>query len=212
MKIDKSKFSWTYLTAAQYWDIYDILNSGNPDLNKQVQLVSLISGLEESQIWELPIEEATDLINQLSFLEDFKLLDNFKPKSIKVGNLELKLIQDISKLTYAQYVDFQNYIQEPLRTNYYKVLSVFMVPKGSKYNEGYDLLDIQALIRENLTWQQVQSLLAFFLNKLVSLIVNSLTYCQLQMKISKKKRQQLEPHYQNLIQQLHTLGSLCSKE
>lgn len=45
---------------------------------------------------------------------------------------------DLVGVTAAQFVDYQNYIkQEPLR--FENVLSCFLIPKGHKYNDGYDL-------------------------------------------------------------------------
>ena len=43
------------------------------------------------------------------------------------------------KLTTAQYIDFQSYSKD---SDYSKMLSVFLVPKGKKYGEGYDALEV----------------------------------------------------------------------
>ena len=49
---------------------------------------------------------------------------------------------DLTKVTVAQFIDYQNYIKEtPVK--FEKVLSVFIIPEGHTYNDGYDLQQAQ---------------------------------------------------------------------
>ena len=42
------------------------------------------------------------------------------------------------------------------------MLSCFLVPKGCDYNDGYDIADVHAAIREEMSVAEVLALLAFF--------------------------------------------------
>ena len=45
----------------------------------------------------------------------------------------------LGNVTTAQYVDFTNYSKS---NDISKMLSVFMIPEGHKYNDGYDMLQV----------------------------------------------------------------------
>ena len=45
----------------------------------------------------------------------------------------------LGNVTTAQYVDFINYSKT---SDIVKMLSVFMIPEGHKYNDGYDMLEV----------------------------------------------------------------------
>ena len=67
----------------------------------------------------------------LSFI--FKM---FRQKDIKVNGREYYFDGLLGKITTAQYIDFQNYQKN---NDEQKSFSVFIIPKGHKYNDGYDI-------------------------------------------------------------------------
>ena len=55
-------------------------------------------------------------------------------------------------------------------------LSVILVPKGHRYNEGYDILEVQKAIREEMSVSDGVSLAGFFLTWCSKSIKDSLNY------------------------------------
>lgn len=183
MKKEKinNPYSWDKINGDTYWEICDILNDpDDSDMDKSAKLCCVIEGMDLDDFYNLPVNEATKKINQLSFLNSFSLIKHYHPNYIQLGEYKCKVIQG-SELNVASFIDYQNFISQPFRDNYYKILSVFLIPEGHTYNTGYDIVEIQNLIRE-MTWREVQSLLGFIMIRYVKLLLRSLTYLIKQVK------------------------------
>ena len=128
--------------------------------------------------------EAGEYISRLQFLNKFELPDNPNMK-FNLPGYQLKVMKDVSKISVAQYVDFQNFVKLPLREGMEKILSIFLIPEGCKYNDGYDIIDVQKEIRENLSFRVAEGLLSFFIEKYGELLIHSLVYCRHQVKKTK---------------------------
>ena len=204
---EKNPFDWENITIEKYYNIKDILDDEtDDDITKNVKLVAVITGKDEDEVWSMDMAEAGEYISQLQFLNKFELPKNPNMK-IKLPNYDLVVIKDLSKINVAQYVDFQNFIKIPLREGMEKILSIFLIPEGCKYNEGYDIIDLQKVIRENMSFRVAEGLLSFFLNRYGRSLVHSLTYCKHQMKKMKDKEmmEKLEKTQKDLQQKLDSL-------
>ncbi len=134
------------------------------ELDKQVKILSVLSGLEEYEVLNLPIAEYKAMVVASSFLENIcKDIPTNIAKGYKFGDMHLVPVMDVRKITTAQYIDFQEWSKGG-EANLVQVLSCFLIPKGKKYNTDYDILEVQNLIRENLSVADVLALSAFFLN------------------------------------------------
>ena len=96
--------------------------------------------------------------------------------NITLPGYRIEVMKDVTKINMAQYVDYQNFIRMPLRESMDKLLSIFLIPKGKKYNEDYDIIDLQKTIRENLSFRVAEGLLGFFLRKWGESLIRSLDY------------------------------------
>ena len=132
---------------------------------------------------------------------------------IKLPNYDLVVIKDLSKINVAQYVDFQNFVKLPLKEGMEKILSIFLIPEGCKYNDGYDIIDVQKEIRKNLSFRVAEGLLSFFMEKYGTLLIHSLVYCRRQVKKTKdpemmEKLEKTEKEVQQKLDSLiHLIGS-----
>ena len=181
----KSLFDWVNITMEKYYNIKDILDDEtDDDITKNVKLVAVITGKDEDEVWNMDMAEAGEYISRLQFLNKFELPKNPNMK-IKLPNYDLVVIKDLSKINVAQYVDFQNFVKLPLREGMEKILSIFLIPEGCKYNDGYDIIDVQKEIRENLSFRVAEGLLSFFIEKYGELLIHSLVYCRRQIRKTK---------------------------
>ena len=215
---EKNPFDWDSITIEKYYNIKDILDDEtDDDITKNVKLVAVITDKDEDEVWNMDMSEAGEYIGRLRFLNKFELPKNPNMK-IKLPNYDLAVMKDVTKINVAQYVDFQNFIKMPLREGMEKILSIFLIPEGCKYNEGYDIIDLQKVIRENLSFRVAEGLLSFFLNRYGMSLVHSLTYCKHQMKKMKDKEmmEKLEKTQKEITQRLdslmHLTGSISSTE
>ena len=182
---EKNPFDWENITIEKYYEIKDILDDEtDDDITKNVKLVSVITDKDEDEVWNMDMAEAGEYISKLTFLNKFDIPDNPNMK-FNLPGYQLKVMKDVTKINVAQYVDFQNFVKMPLREGMEKILSIFLIPDGCKYNEGYDIIDLQKVIRENISFRVAEGLLSFFLQEYGRLLIHSLTYCRRQVKKTK---------------------------
>jgi hypothetical protein len=186
--------NYNRLTIGQHMEIRDItMNESLEDIDKQVQILSILTGVAEDELLHLPISEYKELVVKAGFLnpENIKSLSVHQvAKKYIVGGFELVPIRDYRKLETGQYIDFQTYAPD-LDKNLVEFLSVILVPKGHRYNEGYDILEVQQAIREEMSVTDGVSLAGFFLTWCRQSILDSLNYSRKEaMKIKDKKERE----------------------
>lgn len=186
-KREKDPFSWDNITIEKYYTIMDILNDEtDDDITKNVKLVAILMDKDEEEIWDMDLSMAGEYISRLMFLNKFDI-PSHPNMNIKLPGYDLKVMKDVTKINVAQYVDFQNFVKLPLREGMDKLLSIFLIPEGYKYNDGYDIIEVQKTIRENLSFRVAEGLLGFFLRKYGKSLIHSLVYCRRQMRKMKDK-------------------------
>ena len=183
--------NYNRLTLGQYMEIQEI--SGNEsleDIDKQVQILSILTGVAENEILHLPIQEYKELVVKSQFLNPENI--NYHPiaKKYILGKFELIPVRDFRKIETCQYIDFQTYAPD-LDKYLVEFLSVILVPKGHRYNEGYDILEVQKAIREEMSVSDGISLAGFFLTWCRKSIKDSLNYSKQEaMGIKDKTRRE----------------------
>lgn len=146
------------------------------DIDKQVKVLAILSDLPESDILHMPIYEYKTLAEASAFLEREDTSHYQAAREYRLGGMVLVPTYDFKKLETAQYVDFQTFA--PLaEVRMVELLSCLLIPKGHRYNEGYDIADVQKVIREDLSTTDAFALAAFFLHSLQILIEDTLSYC-----------------------------------
>ena len=196
------------LPVGKWLEILELSKDENVDaLEQQVKTIAILTGLTEDEVLDLPIVEYRELASKTMFLEkeyDGKLQI---AKSYGLNGMELIPVKDFNKITTAQYVDYQTFSKEG---DMYLVqtLSTLLVPKGKKYNDGYDMDAVQQAIRDNLSVADVLSLYAFFLTKWVKSIKDSQTYLDKEIKKipNKLMREKLMKQVQEMRSKINGVG------
>lgn len=168
---------WSEIPLSLYKDLKDVVDSNDDEINKEVTLLSLLSNTDEETIWNLPISDITTLRGKLSFLQETTFNKNFNSKRIKIGDREYDIDIDLNKFTYSQYVDFQTLYREAAKNgNEAQLMSVFLVPKGKKYNNGYDIVEEIDYLNKHCSIQLYNEIMFFFLKKSANLMVYMKAY------------------------------------
>lgn len=196
------------LPVGKWLEILELSRDENVDaLEQQVKTIAILTGLTDDEVLDLPIMEYKSLAAKTMFLEkdyDGKLQI---AKSYGLNGMELIPVKDFNKITTAQYVDYQTFSKEG---DMYLVqtLSTLLVPKGKKYNNGYDMDAVQQAIRDNLSVADVVSLYAFFLTKWVKSIKDSQTYLDKEIKKipNKLMREKLMKKVQEMRSKINGVG------
>lgn len=196
------------LTLGMYQEIQEISrNESLEDIDRQVQILSVLTGVAEEEILHLPITEYKELVVKAGFLDPSNI--NYHPiaKKYLVGKFELIPLRDFRKMETCQYIDFQTYAPD-LDNHLVEFLSVILVPKGHRYNEGYDILEVQKAIREEMSVSDGVSLAGFFLTWCRKSIKDSLNYSKQEaMRIKDKtKREEILKRIEEQERLLQTSG------
>lgn len=185
------------LTIEKYIEIKEILEYGFDEYETQVKLISVLADLDEDAVGNL------SLIGFQKYNQKLAFLLNEPPKRMvadkyKLGGYEFNTMTNIQDMTVSQFIDYQTFVKDPDRY-LVELLSVFLIPKGKKYNDGYDIIDVQRVIRSNISIVDAMSLSAFFL-----LLYQSLTKAILTSLTKKLKRMKRKMKTQEEIQKMET--------
>lgn len=182
------------LPIGLYLEICDIDRREDlEDINKQVSIISVLTGMAEEDIYNLPLEEYRQLAAKSQYLRHPYEGEILTAKNYIVGKFSLVPVEDYRKITTAQYIDFQTFAKDVER-NIVEILSCMLIPKGKKYNQDYDVLEVQKALREHLCVADALSLLAFFFVQYRQSIKDSLTYSRemaMKLRDPEKKRRML---------------------
>lgn len=179
------------LTIGKYQEVQAVLNGEIVDeYTTNIQLVSILSDMTEDEVGNMGLTEYKVLNQKLVFLTEMPVQKMVADK-YKIGGFELDTMLAIDKMTVSQYVDYQTFIKEPDKY-LVELLSIFLIPKGKKYNEGYDIIEVQKAIRDNLSIVDAMSLSAFFLLWYQSLTKATLTCLTKKLKRMKRKMKDKE--------------------
>lgn len=123
---------WSDVTLKQFLELKDIMQIED-ETDRTIAIAELLLGLDVSN---LPLSEFNKKMKELSFLKE-EIPNNHIVKKVEINNRKYNIDALLGRVSTAQYVDFTNYMKE--ENNITKVLSVFFIPNGHKYNDGYDM-------------------------------------------------------------------------
>lgn len=206
-KKEVNKYDWYSISGEKYWQIIDILQSDEDDITKQAELIATIEGISVDEVLNMPIQESAQKVKSLAFLNEFPMKEYRSLKTQVMGGKTYDVIVDMSKLTTAAFIDYQTYTKLSFRDAYDKILSCFIIPAGFTYNDGYDVAEVQKVIRENLSWPEVQGMLGFMLKRYAKSFMRSRQFLIKAIKKEKDqmKREELQSKVKDMDLQLSLL-------
>lgn len=175
--------SYKEMTLQMYEHLSKIAESDTDDIEKQIQMVSVLTGKSVKEVEDLPISEYHSLAKKTVFLMREPAVEQIKSNTVKINERVYVITNDVTKITTAQYIDFQEYMKQG--KNLANVLSTLLVPKGEKYGEA-DFLEVKKDI-ERLPICTALGLNAFFLQRFAKLIANTL-HCSISTLTSEEEK------------------------
>ena len=174
------------LPLSKYLKTLEIFNDKNlSDLDKNIEILAIYADTTVDSILKLRPDEVGFYMAEMSkVISSYKPSNSKHPKKIKINDQVYKINYSIDKLNMAQYIDFQQTI---IKKNYLEnlpaLLSIFIIPKGHKYNDDYDILELRNILENNMTLDEALSIVFFLKTKSISLIKLKLLYYKLMLKI-----------------------------
>ena len=173
------------LPLVKYLKTLEIFNDTSlSDLDKNVEILAIYADTTVDSILKLrPDEVGTYLAEMSEAISSYKPSNSKRPKKIKINDQVYTINYNVGKLNMAQYIDFQQII---VKKNYLEnlpaLLSIFIIPKGHKYNDDYDILELRNILENNMTLDEALSIVFFSKMKSTSLIKTKLLYYKAMLK------------------------------
>lgn len=184
--------SYNKLTLAQYQEIQEVQKDEHlEDIERHTRILSVLTGVSEDELMHLPIPEFTELSAKAQFLSAEAFNPGRLARRYVIGGMELIPVSDFRKLETCQYLDFQTYAGD-LDKYMAEIISVLLVPKGHRYNEGYDIIELQEHIRQEMSVADGATIVGFFLTLCERSIEDSLNYSKRMAKGIKDKKKRKE--------------------
>lgn len=199
--------TWDDISISKYDDILSVIsNEEDDELTKEVKLTAVLCDISEDNAWNLSMDEMAKIRAEMAFINDFKWKKDLKFKRIKIGDYDLKVIK-VEDMTIAQYVDFQTYYENMQLA---ELISVFYIPKGKKYNEGYDMADLINTIKDNISIINANEIVFFSLKRWLKSLKTTITFSIMKLKILKMvtRGKIAKNEIQTLISKLEEVRSL----
>lgn len=168
---------WSDLTFGQYLEIESIWDSKDSELlDKTVALQSIIFNIDASKI---SLTEFNDKLKEMEFLKQPVPI-----VKIKRSYGDYRVVMNVPEITMAQYMDFVNFRESNDKIG---ILSVFLIPKGKEYMEGYDIDEVKEYISNKLSVVDALAMYAFFLRFFQRYMELSLRFTRNKLKRIKKR-------------------------
>ena len=166
------KRDWENITLKDWYAIQELL-----EVQDEWTMYNILDYLYDIDSVNMPISELRNY--SLAFLNNTEQLDNYKVPEVYDDKYSCNL--DLTKVSVAQFIDYNNYIkEEPVK--FEKILSVFIYPKGKTYNDGsYNIEDVQNDILD-FPFALVKKLAFFFGQQLTTFTTITLFFLQQEMK------------------------------
>lgn len=204
--------NWNDITIGVYNKLNKLLKFEPTDdvvmdeLNLTIQILSVLCDVDEDVIGDLTRSEFAELAAQCAFLQELpkvKIKDKYT-----INGKEYTVQFNVQDMTMAQYIDYQTFIKE--QDKYMSnILACFLIPKGKKYGDGYNLQEVVNDIENYFSIVDAHSVCFFFTLLFQSLTKVMLTYLVKKMKKGMKKMTQEEKEKtQEAIDHLNKVISL----
>ena len=148
---------WKDVTLGMFQRMNEI-SKREDESDRVVGFVALFNGMTEDDVLNLPLDKFKDYVKDLGWMNTPPDIEQPK-EEYKINGNDYVLTMNFHKLTTAQYIDFQGYVKSD---DYSQMLSVFLIPKGKKYNDGYDVYKVQQDLK-TMPVGEVLGLMGFFI-------------------------------------------------
>lgn len=185
------KRSWNDITIADYDRLVEISEGGGSPIEIDVKTLAVLCDCEEEKIWDLPLDRMAILRNEMNWLTYFDFPKKLRTTKLKICGEDFNVMTDVSKFTVAQYVDFQT-LWKDRDKHKAEVMCLFIVPRGKKYNDGYDVGELAEILKKTISIVDYNTICFFFLKELRLSTAASLTFSIWTMERMMKKEKDPE--------------------
>ncbi len=201
-KLELKYRSFNELPIGKYFQIKEELTDITDEQERVFTLIAVLCEVEVEDVYKSPMKELSALINEIKWFSE-PVKPSKAPRRIKLGDFILKPSYDVKNINVQQYIDYSIFSKD--REKFYvENLCTFLIPEGKIYNDGYDIVEVQNVVREQLSIQTSESLYMSFAKSSRRLLNRSLRSLAMSLiwKIVKTRKQGMNKMRINLMRTL----------
>ena len=143
----------------------DDINQLHIDAQEKVfKITALLAGIPYDVFLNLPISQSQEMIQATDWLDTPPKKKKIKREYVIDGETYV-LFRDMGEMTTAQYIDYQAAWKPELKLCISELLGIALIPKGKKYNEGYNHNDLVEKIENNFNVEEALGIADFFIRR-----------------------------------------------
>lgn len=136
----EGKMTW-YDVPYYKWKQLEPVLASDDDFERLAGVAELLLG---EDVTDLPLNEFVKATKKLEFLNT-PMPEKNPPKKLTIDGKKYYMDCLLGNITTAQYIDYTNHAKS---NDIVKMLSVFIIPEGHKYNDGYNMEEVFADIEK----------------------------------------------------------------
>lgn len=137
--------NYNSLTVGKYEALLRARADHEGDTNElNLHVLSILSDMSVDELLDMKVPEFRAMMDRAGFLCTAPRPSEVA-RQYRFGDLTLVPVTDVRKMTAIQGINIQTYAGN-FEQNLVPLLACVLVPKGKKYNEGYDILEVQRAI------------------------------------------------------------------
>lgn len=180
------KSKWEDLTVADQIKMKEIgeLQLATED-EKNLKIAAHLAGIPYEELLLMPLDKVRGIMDNTEFLLHQPRAYTAKRK-YELNGRTYTLFKDPSEMSVAQYISFQQIYKEGFENRPLEMLSIFLIPKGHQYNDGYDMDEVMDDLL-SLPLLDALGVCDFFMQRCLRSIERMKTYLHLIMRVERLK-------------------------
>lgn len=196
---------WDKLPVGLLKDIHRITSDEALDEDeKSLQAAAVLARMPYDTLLNLPLDDTQMMVARTAFLYEKPKIKKIQ-KNYNLNGRTYRTLLSMDEMTTAQFIDF-NGLMNDLDERLPEVLSIFLIPKGHKYNDGYDKNEVIKDISEKLMVTEALGLASFFTNAYKRYAMRTLLYSEVAMEVATMKApKEMKPQTKEIAKALKRL-------
>jgi len=195
--------SWKQITLKTFSELDAIIrNNALQTSEKDIEILSLLSGKSIEEIHALPFKTKNKYLTQISFLNKLEIIKEKVPAYFMIKRRIFRLTLNATELNGGQYIDLMNFLKDPDATtrNIHNVLAIIALPMKfglikTKYS-GKKHAPRAKFFYENMPVSIAYPILVFFCNLFAYLTIATADYLKTE---TRKKMNQISMEMQDIM-------------
>lgn len=208
---------WEEVSLKKYEELMQFIkeNVKMTDLDRSIEIYAILSDNKDEardKLLNMPIDELGKELSKVQFIIN-KYKSKIPDTEYTIDGNKYTVQLNLKSMTAAQYIDFQNFYKD-YEKNFKYIFLCFLIPKGKKYGEDYDVMELADSLYDKIPVTIVTDIMIFFCRLLKGLTAATLISSIREMKkILKKEKDPVKKYrLRKMIVQARTTLSLVQNE